>query len=316
MTAKLPAPPAAPTLDVRDVDGFMVNVDEITASEFSATSTGDEFKAAFVLRAKAWKQQPAGSLPDDDRALAAFAGLALPKWRKIRQRALTGFVKCSDGRLYHPELVADAQRAATNRDKARVKREADAQRLREWRNAKKGNVNETRFNGVSDAFHETPETRDVASIPVPIPIPSSSPSPLSPASPRADLMLKVWSAIGVPDAAAVPPQLVGGLFDLVVSLEAEGCEFDSDIATALRCRPQGAAWPVSVAFWRKIARSNRDSRAASAASAQPVEIGVWRDRLDVWNNKDGKWSPAWGPKPDEVGCLVPPSLRNGAAAHG
>lgn len=312
MTDKLPAPLAPSNLDVRDVDAFMVSSDEITSSEFAATSSAEEFKAAIVLRAKAWKQVPAGSLPDDDRALAAFAGLTLAKWRKAKARAMHGFLKCSDGRLYHAELVADAKRAAANKQKGRLKREADAQRLREWRNAKRGNKDETRFNGVSEAFPETPETHDVASIPVPVPTSSSS-SPLSPGSPRAELMAKVWKAVGVPDGSAMPPRLVDGLFDLVQSLETEGCEFDADIAPALRARPQDAAWPGSVAFWRKIARSNRDRRAASAPPARHVEIGIWRERLDVWHGNH-VWSPAWGPKPGEVGCIVPSALLNGAAA--
>lgn len=133
------------------------------------------------------------------------------------------------------------------------------------------------------------------------------------ASPRAELMAKCWKAIGVPDGSTVPLPLVGELFDLVNSLETEGCDFDADIAPALRARPSGAEWPSSVEYWRKAARNKRNQREASIPPARPVEIGEWRGRLDVWN-EHGKWAPTWGPKPGEVGCLVPPALQNGAAA--
>lgn len=101
-------------LDVRSIPGFILDVEKMENSEILAMSTGDQFKAAFRLWCKAWKQVPAGSLPNNELVLASWSG-AGPRWPKVRDMALHGFIACSDGRLYHPVLCADATRAAKAR---------------------------------------------------------------------------------------------------------------------------------------------------------------------------------------------------------
>lgn len=97
-------------------------------SDFFALSTGDEFKAAVALWVKAFQQIPAGSLPDDDRILAHLSG-AGARWKKLRPMALRGFVKCSDGRLYHPKVCEKASdsydKRAQARENARKRGKAD-----------------------------------------------------------------------------------------------------------------------------------------------------------------------------------------------
>lgn len=109
-------------------------------SDLMALATGDEFKAAVSLWCVAWHQVPAGSLPDDDRLLARFSG-AGPAWRKLREGALRGFVKCSDGRLYHSTIAEKAREAWASKQAQRARtaaataareqrrRELEAQRL-------------------------------------------------------------------------------------------------------------------------------------------------------------------------------------------
>lgn len=78
-------------------------------SEFYASASDAEFRAGLRLWWVAWQQQPAGSLPDDDVALCRFADLGrdIKAWRAVKARALHGFLKCSDGRLYHPLLCRE-----------------------------------------------------------------------------------------------------------------------------------------------------------------------------------------------------------------
>lgn len=109
--AQLPAPLVTAADTIEGLKSFMLNVDRLFASELWAIATGDEFKAAVALWGRAWQQVPAGSLPDDERLLAAFSG-AGRRWPKLRAMALRGFVKCSDGRLYHRVLCEDVLRAA------------------------------------------------------------------------------------------------------------------------------------------------------------------------------------------------------------
>ncbi|MBI4695542.1 MAG: DUF1376 domain-containing protein [Gammaproteobacteria bacterium] len=102
------------------------------ASELFALSTGDEFKAAVALWCRAWVQTPPGSLPDDDRVLAAFSG-ARESWPAVRDMALRGFVKCSDGRLYHTTLCEDVLRAAESRDQHAARVQNKNERQARWR---------------------------------------------------------------------------------------------------------------------------------------------------------------------------------------
>jgi hypothetical protein len=109
-TEQAPPPFTTSEIDLDGMPGFMLDTEQLRQSELWALSTGDEFKAAVGLWCRAWVQKPAGSLPNDDRLLAAWSG-AGKRWGKVREMALRGFVLCSDGRLYHPVLCRDAHRA-------------------------------------------------------------------------------------------------------------------------------------------------------------------------------------------------------------
>lgn len=89
-------------------------------SDLFALSTGDEFKAALSLWCKAWQQVPASSLPADERVLAHLAGVG-SKWAKLREVAMRGFVKCADGRFYHPVIAEKALEAWNHRQAQRAR---------------------------------------------------------------------------------------------------------------------------------------------------------------------------------------------------
>lgn len=112
--SELPEPLTNASHDVSGLDGFMLNTDKLMASELVALATGEEFKAAVCLWCRAWKQVPAGSLPNEPKVLAAFSG-AGPRWAKVKDVALRGFILCSDGRLYHKTLCEDVHRAAASK---------------------------------------------------------------------------------------------------------------------------------------------------------------------------------------------------------
>ena len=126
--------------DVSGLDGFMLNTDRLMVSELWALATGDEFKAAIGLWCRAWKQVPAGSLPNDEKVLAAFSG-AGKAWPKVRDMALRGFVLCSDGRLYHKTLCDDVKRAAEAKAKRRERTKKATEARNDQRNGER-NVDE------------------------------------------------------------------------------------------------------------------------------------------------------------------------------
>lgn len=84
-----------------------------------------------------WHETPPGSLEDDEDVLMDFAMCKERRWPEVREVVLRNWVKCSDGRLYHPtvaEVVAFAweskltQRSRTLKATAASKAKRDALR--------------------------------------------------------------------------------------------------------------------------------------------------------------------------------------------
>jgi hypothetical protein len=71
--------------------------------------------------------KPAGSLPDDDDALADLAKCPLERWPEVKDAAMHGFVRCADGRWYHSYLCAQVIPVAVDR---RLRRRERKQRQR------------------------------------------------------------------------------------------------------------------------------------------------------------------------------------------
>jgi hypothetical protein len=113
----VPEPLTPPECDLRGMPYMPLDVVRMFDSDFYALSSGDEFKAGLSLWCKAFLQVPAGSLPDDDRLLAHLSGSGA-RWRHLKDMALRGWIKCSDGRLYHhtvAEKVLEAWKARLDR---------------------------------------------------------------------------------------------------------------------------------------------------------------------------------------------------------
>lgn len=157
----LPEPLTPSYCDLRGYDYMPLFGHKLFSSTFDAKATDAEFRAAMRLWWSAYAEEcPAASLPDDDDVLCKAAGFGrdnMKAWRKVKERALHGFIKCSDGRLYHVALSEEAVKNYALRLKNDAKRDADRERLRVWREAQKkraaqgdgndtGNSDETRFN--------------------------------------------------------------------------------------------------------------------------------------------------------------------------
>jgi hypothetical protein len=107
------------SMDLRRMPRMPLDVQRLRDSDISRAEDAEGFRCAVLAWCVAWHQLPASSLPDDDRALADLLGVgrtarAVKEWQALRPTALRGFVKCSDGRLYHPviaEIAIDTWRA-------------------------------------------------------------------------------------------------------------------------------------------------------------------------------------------------------------
>lgn len=131
--SELPEPLTPPDCDLRGLEYMPLLGQHLFGSEFNARANDSEWRAALTLWWAAWTQMPAASLPDDDIALCRLADLGrdVKTWRKIKDMALYGFVKCSDGRLYHPTVAKQAMLAWDKRVKER-------ERKAQWRAKKLG----------------------------------------------------------------------------------------------------------------------------------------------------------------------------------
>lgn len=119
----LPAPLTPPECDLRGMPYMPLDIVRLFDSDLYALSTGDEFKAALTLWGKSFLQIPAGSLPSDERILAHLSGTGA-NWKKVRDMALRGWVKCNDNRLHHPVVAEKAKDAWDARVARRTRTEA------------------------------------------------------------------------------------------------------------------------------------------------------------------------------------------------
>lgn len=121
MSVNLPDPLTASDTDLQNFPYFPFDAVKFRDSKFSATVDPASGFYAVMLWAAAWHQVPAASLPDDDVLLAKLAGFGrfVDEWKKVKEGALYGFIKCSDGRLYHPHLAEHANKAWAKSRKAK-----------------------------------------------------------------------------------------------------------------------------------------------------------------------------------------------------
>jgi hypothetical protein len=109
----LPEPLVPGDCDLQDFQFMPLDVMRLRDSDLAATETPEACWAAVQLWCAAWHQVPAGSIPDDDKWLAKHTGYGriVKEWMRVRDGALRGWIKCSDGRLYHPVVAEKALEA-------------------------------------------------------------------------------------------------------------------------------------------------------------------------------------------------------------
>lgn len=141
--SNIPEPLTPAECDLTDFQYMELDVRRLRDSKFAATPNGDAFRAGIMLWCAAWHQIPAASLPDDDVELANLAGygrmpISVKEWKKVRAEALHGFVKCSDGRLYHPVIAEKAIAAFESKRKYAYEKYCDRLRKENAKRAKEG----------------------------------------------------------------------------------------------------------------------------------------------------------------------------------
>lgn len=221
-----PAPPIPPDVDLRGLEYMPLFGGHLFGSDFHACATDAEWRAGLTLWWAAWNQVPAGSLPNDDIVLCRLAELGrnLREWRRVKSRALHGFSECSDGRLYHPFLCAQAlvaweKRVKDRRRKAKWRQGRDADGdgdrglVSASRNAGRdgsGTADGTGRDGTGRDEEESGRTAEAspARARAGDPEPGNTPPAIDAAQPTpAGLACRAIKAAGVPDVNPGHPQL-------------------------------------------------------------------------------------------------------------
>ena len=97
-------------LDLTDFQYMPVDISRLFGSQFHAHSDDGAWRAGVTLWLKSYHQVPAASLPDDDVDLTRLAELGrdIKTWKLLKPSAMRGWIKCTDGRLYHPVVAEKA----------------------------------------------------------------------------------------------------------------------------------------------------------------------------------------------------------------
>lgn len=128
----IPDPPVAADVDLRDFAWMPISINRLRRSKAWLICKRKPELAFYMLNlwTACWHDTPAASLEDDDDVLADLAMCEPSKWQKIREQVLHGWMKCSDGRLYHP-VVAEMAKGAWQQKQAQRQRTEAARLARE-----------------------------------------------------------------------------------------------------------------------------------------------------------------------------------------
>jgi hypothetical protein len=148
---ELPAPLTPPDCDLRGLEWMPLYGDRLFASDTWLMAGPEGRCAAMMLWWASWKQCPAASVPDHDGALAQLAGygMAVKSWLAVKGQAMRGWIKCADGRLYHPVVAILATEAMGKRQNHVTIEGVRVSRQRRWRERIKGLTARLRELGVT-----------------------------------------------------------------------------------------------------------------------------------------------------------------------
>lgn len=126
----LPDPLVPAEVDLRDFAFMPLDVRRLRDSSLITERAAEEIVAAVLLWSACWHQVPASSLPDDDKQLCQLAGYgrAVREFVRVRDGAMHRFIKCSDGRWYHPVVAEKAADGWNGKLKEEHKRACDRAR--------------------------------------------------------------------------------------------------------------------------------------------------------------------------------------------
>lgn len=281
------------------------------------------------------KELPAASLPDDDALLADYAGygVAVVAWRKIKAAAMRGWVKCSDGRLYHKRVAEIALKSWEGRQESRKHND----RKRKEREERSRLFAELSQHEVTPPWNiPTGKLRDLHAKSVTCHVTGSvtSPGDMGVTS-RVTVTAREGSEERGDKKETPPPPSSGeGRAAKAHAIKADWAPRDETRAYAAKLGFE--LWEIDAAatefreYW--LSRADKTSRradwdltfktrlrdladdpkqraklklvqrGANTAASTPID---WKRRLALWRDHRDWYPDRWGPRPDEPGYLGP-----------
>jgi uncharacterized protein YdaU (DUF1376 family) len=160
----LPDPLMPADCDLRDFPTLMLDVHRLRRSKAWLKAKRKPELGFYMMNlwTAAWHEVPTGSLEDDDDVLADLAMCDPDKWREVREDALHGWVKCSDGRWYNPTVCEKAVHAWDSKLERLKRDDNERERKRREREARSQMFNALReVNVVPDWNIKTGELREL-----------------------------------------------------------------------------------------------------------------------------------------------------------
>ena len=112
---------------------FELDHERIEQSDTWALAPADVRPWLLMLWLSAWRQEPCGSLPNEDELIAVRIGMPMKTFAKVRSKLMRGWWEAEDGRLYHDTVTKRvlemlAAREAERRRKAEYRQRKEAER--------------------------------------------------------------------------------------------------------------------------------------------------------------------------------------------
>jgi len=118
----LPEPPYLP--DTKDKGWrFEIDLQQVQQSDTWALASAEIRPWLLMLWVASWQQVPCGSLPSDDRVIAARIGMPFESFNDAKDVLMRGWWLARDGRLYH-KTITERVIAMLDRKKAERDRQA------------------------------------------------------------------------------------------------------------------------------------------------------------------------------------------------
>lgn len=121
---------------------FQLYVNDFASDSKVEAMTTEGVGAYILLLCKAWREEPPGTLPDDDNVLARWARMPVDRWTEIRSAVLAPFTLGNDSRWHQKRMRREYSELIKRR---RVREMAGAAGAKaRWQPHSKGNGNRTK----------------------------------------------------------------------------------------------------------------------------------------------------------------------------